>query len=140
MVSYEDIQEEVKGMTENSMPMRYYRSLRVLTIIWIAAGVLSIGGIFLTGFSVMRLMMGIISLVLAAAACIGLWKMKWYGVLAVYASFVLGGLNSIYQSVAVISDGGITEYAAGVIGSVIGSLIILIPTYIYFRKRRHLFE
>ncbi|BAK99384.1 hypothetical protein OBV_21860 [Oscillibacter valericigenes Sjm18-20] len=75
--------------------------------------------------------------VLELVCLIWLWKMKWKGVLALYAGYLLSILYKVVTIVQCINDGTDFSFSVGQLNSV---LVIAVLTWVYFNKRRFLFS
>lgn len=75
--------------------------------------------------------------VLNLLSLIWLWKMKWKGVLVLCGEYLLNIIVLFIHFILCVNAG--TDFGAPV-GGIIGVLVIAIPTWDYFDKRRFLFS
>lgn len=129
-----------KYFSEKDAPLKYYHFLNVLVLVWL---VVSVGRLFY--FISQDNMVGVVEIAILLTIQLfvasGLHKKRWSGVVALYCMYaynifdVLVALGIyVYYGVADASTLGET------IGSIIGVLIWAIPTWVYFSKRRPLFD
>ena len=122
-------------------PMAYYVFVKVILVLGVIVRAFNLFNSFLDaaydfwfGYSVI---FAIIQLFLTAAALIGLFEMKWYGPICFLSNFCLLCLDALIALAISVYFG--TDGAATYLGSFLGILVWLIPSWIYFRKRRLLF-
>ncbi|WP_303841718.1 zinc ribbon domain-containing protein [Selenomonas ruminantium] len=123
-------------------PMAFYKFIMFSLIIGLLLRTITLIGSFLDAtydFSFWyTLIFSIIQLGLTIVGLIGLSQMKWYGPLCYMANFGLLILDAIAMLAISIYYGSRQEGTA--LGSMIGTLVWLIPIWIYFRHRRLLFS
>lgn len=121
-------------LLDQNVPMAFYRfyiyfRMPVSVIMYLA-------GFAENGFSdIFSFTLSTSEILLYACACIGLWRMKHWG-------YVLNKIFLIYElavfSVLIPVNVYFQDYAA--IGTCVAQLIINVPIYIYFEKRKFLFS
>ena len=123
-------------------PMAFYKFIMFSLIIGLLLRTITLIGSFLDAtydFSFWyTLIFSIIQLGLTIGGLIGLSQMEWYGPLCYMANFGLLILDAIAMLAISIYYGLRQEGTA--LGSMIGTLVWLIPIWIYFRHRRLLFS
>ena len=122
--------------------MAFYKFIMFSLIIGLLLRTITLIGSFLDAtydFSFWyTLIFSIIQLGLTVGGLVGLSQMKWYGPLCYMANFGLLILDAIAMLAISIYYGLRQEGTA--LGSMIGTLVWLIPIWIYFRHRRLLFS
>jgi hypothetical protein len=123
-------------------PMLYYKILTriilgIVLALNIGIGVVSqIGGFY---FSDAVYSLAIIGLNLYAL--IALARMQWSGFIALVALCAVTLLERIVLAVQYVNEGGSAAvYAMNVLEGAVSCAVFLIPTWIYFNKRRKLFS
>ncbi len=121
-------------------PLVYYKILRVLTIVGIFVNLGQIITLAEADVSLYDMCLAIINLTLTIGCAIGLNMKKWGGVLCFHARTLLPVLDSLV-AIGIMIHYGFTDAAllGQVVGQIIGAVIVFVPTYIYFAKRRLLF-
>lgn len=112
-------------------PLAFFTFLKVLICISILGDILGILGSF---FQILTLIGSLISLALHILVAYGYFKWKWWAVLLYWASIAFSILTNIVNLFAQhITIGGFL-FAVGC------NLLLLGLTYVYFQKRKLLFE
>lgn len=121
-------------------PLKFYKLLcvtmplsAVLTTVTTIAYVVDLRGQYLLDGLLIFLFLNGISIALAIAATVLLDQKKWGGALCVVARILWTSVGKIYEYA--IIGGSFANY----LGTVLGVVIIALPVYAYFRKRRPLF-
>lgn len=118
------------------IPMKYYKFLCYLPIIWI---VVNIGKLILyRDVTLVAKLISVCVLLISPIVFYGLMKKKWCGVILLNIVWFSNLLISVWD----IVQGNIPEdftTSIYLLGSVLGYLIVAIPTNMYLSKRRHLF-
>ena len=123
-------------------PMTYYGFVKIILVLGVIVRAFNLFNSFLDAaydflfwFSFVT---SVVQLCLTVAALIGLFQMKWYGPICFLSNFCLLCLDALLALAISIFFG--TGGEATSLGSFLGTLVWLIPSWIYFRKRRLLFS
>ncbi len=123
-------------------PMTFYGFVKISLILGLAFRAITVfGALGDTTYDFAfwyNLIFSIIQLGLSICALIGLNQMMWYGPLCYMANFGILSLDALLLLAISIFYG--TNDGATAVGRLIGIMIWLIPTWIYFRHRRLLFS
>lgn len=121
-------------------PLKFYKFLcvimplsAVLTTVTTIAYVVDLRGQYLLDGLLIFLFLNGVSIALTIAATVLLDQKKWSGALCVVARILWTGVGNIYEYT--VTGGSFGNY----LGTALGVLIIALPVYAYFRKRRPLF-
>lgn len=133
-------------------PLKFYKILRVLLLLFSVASVISIGYTIwlIKGYETYyysyeyfansmgdyyrtSIFFACISLLLNVAAAILLFKRRWDGVICFLVNIVWAGIASA------VSQSFLGGTAASYLGILLGVAVLFIPIYIYFKKRRPVF-
>ena len=121
-----------------STPLAFLKFLRVMLCI----------SLFISGFQAIRILtegdifsavLQLLLLAFGVVICVGLFKMKYYGVVCYFINILL---NAIFYVINVFSDVNLAEDEKIVLGAMFLIVLVglMIPIFIYFRKRRLLFS
>lgn len=121
-------------------PLVYYKILRVTSIIGALVNLGQLITLVEADVSTYDMCLALVSLALNIGCAIGLNMKKWGGVLCFHAGVLLPVLDSLVAIGIMIHYGFADASLLGqVVGQIIGAVIVFVPTYIYFVKRRLLF-
>ena len=120
-------------------PLTYLKFLKVILPLSILLRLAMFVSSFRNGpdwYSIGFMLLQLIAVVIAVC---GINSMKWYGVISLYALFLIPIADALISILIYIYYGHLNE--AGVpFGTILGYLVWLIPSWIYFSKRRLLFD
>lgn len=127
-----------------STPLKFYKFVNVTLAIGLVFRIFSILAVF-AGFVSdfehwYNLLFSAAGLILAFYALLGLSGMKWYGPLCYLSIFAITWLDALATSALAIYYGLTNADYSSFYGRVIVLPLIMIPVWIYFRKRRLLFS
>lgn len=122
-----------------STPLKYFKVLKVGLIIGL---ILRVGqGInLLTDFSWYNAIYVAVGIGLNIAALIGMFNMMWYGVLSIYGLYLLTVIDNLIALGIIAYYNLSSSLASESIGQILGSGIVLLINWVYFSKRRLLFD
>ena len=121
-------------------PMKFTEFIKIMSVIAAIAQTVRLIGLFQQDATAFEIIYSVLSISFALATVFGLCAMKWYGVVTFYARLLLqiaDAVLGIIVSLILHVDYSLIGECAGVI---VGALIWLIPSWVYFRKRRLLFD
>lgn len=128
-----------KYINAGSTPLKYLKFLKVMLpismLIRLTVFVSSFQnnpGLYSIGFMMLQF-------IAVVAAAYGINSMKWYGVISLYVLFLIPIVDAAI-TVLIYLYCGMPEETGSPIGVTLGYLIWLIPTWVYFSRRRLLFD
>ena len=121
-------------------PLKYFKFLKVTLLIGLVIRIVQAVGLFGSDPTWYDIAYAIAGFALTLAAVVGMNAMKWYGILSFLGIYLLTIVDAIVAIALILICGLTYPSIATVIGRILGCLIILIPSWIYFSKRRMLFD
>ena len=121
-------------------PLKYFKFLRVSLMLALIVRILQAINLFTCDPTWYDIGFSAVGFALTLAAAVGLNTMQWYGVRSLFGLHLLTVLDGVFAAV-IISVYDLSEPSFGsAIGQILGASIVFIPTWIYFAKRRLLFD
>lgn len=121
-------------------PLVYYKILRVTLVIGVLINLAQLLSLDQANYNAYNMCFVLINLGLTIGSAIGMNMKKWAGVLCFHARTLLGILDA-FVGIGIMIFYGLTDAAllGQVVGQILGAIIVFVPSYIYFAKRRLLF-
>lgn len=120
-------------------PLAFLKFLRVTLVLGFVLQLINAISVLTSGTDGYSIVYCLLNLVLTFLAVLGLGSMKWIGVLAYYGLFILTLFDGVAAMVLCTYYGEYeTMWAA--FRRVLTSVLVLVPVWVYFGKRRLLFE
>ena len=118
-------------------PMKYFKFLSVTLVLGVFIRIAQLVNVFsdatLSWYNIFFVVAGFI---LNIVALIGMNSMQWYGILALFGIYSLPIIDSVAAIVFVVAFNASEPTIGTAVGRILGCLIVLIPTWIYFTNRR----
>ena len=126
--------------SQSDTPLKYFGFLKIVLPIGLVIRIIQFVGLLASSPTWYDISFSIIDFVLTVLAIVGMNKMDWYGVLAFVGIYLLTILDAVIGVVIVILYDLSYPSIPSLIGRVFGSLVVIIPSWIYFKTRRWLFD
>lgn len=120
-------------------PLAYFKFLKVMLGIGIVVRIIRLLSLFSAEPDWYSAVYGLLDLVLTVLAFWGLKNMKWKGVLAYFGMNMLIALDRIV-AIGIYVHFGEIGLCSKPLGHVLGIMVVLVLVWIYFGKRRLLFD
>lgn len=128
-----------KYINAGSTPLKYLKFLKVMLPISMLIRLTVFASSFQNDPALYSIGFMLLQFIAVVVAAYGINSMKWYGVISLYVLFLIPIADAAI-SVFIFLYCGMPEETGYPIGVILGYLIWLIPTWVYFSRRRLLFD
>ena len=121
-------------------PLKYFKFLKVCLILGVLLRIAQVINLFADEFNWYSTAFVVIGFILNLAAVVGMNGMQWYGVLSFHGVYILSIVDGLVALVIASVYNLSSDFFGEVFGQIFGSAIVLAINWVYFSKRRLLFD